>query len=133
MPFYEYVCDCGRTVTERRGYDVQSIPCACGGVAGRSPFNTPYIHGTTTPKFQLDPERFLDRAHEIDYAYSKADQEVGAYVPRPKNYRAGLVRAQSMFLEREGLNSKNTKAIVELDNKSLVDIKNQKVQHRRDS
>jgi len=60
-----------------------------------------------------------DRAQEIDYAYSKADQEVGAHVPRPKNYRAGLVRAQSLFLQREGL-GKNTGQIVELDKRSLA-------------
>ena len=119
MPFYAYRCESGHATTERRGYGDRSILCGCGDVATRSPFNTPYIHGATTPKFQPDPERFLDRAQEIDYAYSKADQEVGAHVPRPKNYRAGLVRAQSLFWQREGL-GRNMGQIVELDKRSLA-------------
>jgi len=118
VPFYEYVCERGHSTTERRGYDIESISCACGDVATRTPLNTPYIHGATTPKFQPDPERFLDRAQEIDYAYSKADQEVGAHVPRPQAYRAGIVRSQALSLQREGL-GKTTKQLVELDKKSL--------------
>ena len=119
MPFYEYRCESGHATTERRGYDVGSILCGCGSVAVRSPSNVPYIHGATTPRFQANPERFLDRAHEINYAYERADQEVGAYVPRPKAYRAGLARAQSILIREEGLKSNLTKQIVELDKKAL--------------
>ena len=112
--FYVFQCEDGHEATVRAGVSVSERPCGCGKVSKRRPFNVPYIHGATTPKFQADPERFLDRAQEIDYAYSKADNEVGAKVPRPKPYKAALVRSRQLLAQREGLGDKRTKLAFEL-------------------
>lgn len=79
--------------------------------------NVAYVHGATTPKFQPDHERFIDRAQEIDYAYSKADQEVGKHVPRPRSYRAGLVRSRAIALDRG--DTKLAATASELDKRAL--------------
>jgi hypothetical protein len=64
------------------------------------------------PRFHADPRRFLDRAQDIDYAYQKADEEVGKKVPRPRDYKAGVCRARAKLLE-EGSESEK-KAIFEI-------------------
>ena len=115
MPFYEFVCEDGHVTVARKGLSEREAPCGDCGQPAQRQFSVPYVHGSTTPKFQPDPERFLDRAQEIDYAYTKADNEVGARVSRPRGYRAGLVRARAMLMEREGLTSRNTKLAFELD------------------
>lgn len=124
MPFYEYHCKNGHKTTERRGYDADHSLCACGRVSGRSALNTPYIHGMTTPTNQLsadqlDPERFLDRAEYIDDAYVRADKETETKVKRPKGYKAGIVRARAMQIEREGFNHKSVAKLNELDAKAV--------------
>ncbi len=124
MAFYDYFCADRHRTTARRGYGVDSIPCECGLTAQRTPFNTPYIHGTTTPTNQLsvdqlDPERFLDTAEEVDYAYTKADNEVGAKLKRPKGYKAGIVRARALQIEREGFNHPSVNKLNELDARAV--------------
>ncbi len=125
MPTYEYICAGAHSSTARRGYEVASIPCeTCGEVAQRAFANIPYIHGMTTPTNQLsadqlDPERFLDRAEYIDDAYSRADTETETKVKRPMGYKAGIVRARAMQIEREGFNHKSVKKLNDLDAKAV--------------
>ena len=51
------------------------------------------------PRFNPDARRFLDRAHYIDYAYQKADEEVGKKVKRGRDYKAAVCRARAKLLE----------------------------------
>lgn len=125
MPFYDYTC--GRHVTTaRRGYDIDSIPCGtCERTASRTPFNTPFIHGSSGPAGtltpdELSPERFLDRAEYIDDAYARADSETGQKLKRPKGYKAGIVRARAMQIEREGFNHKTVEKLNELDRRAIA-------------
>jgi hypothetical protein len=60
-------------------------------------------------KFKVDHERFLDRAHYIDHAHEKAEQEVGMRLARPRWYNAALARSRSKAIEQ-----KDDKAIVEV-------------------
>ncbi len=125
MPTYEYICVGRHRSTARRGYEDASIPCeTCGEPAQRAFANVPYIHGMTTPTNQLsvdqlDPERFLDRAEYIDDAYVRADAETGRKVKRPKGYKAGIVRARAMQIEREGFNHKSVVKLNKLDAKAV--------------
>ena len=98
-----------------------SIPCeTCGEPAQRAFANVAYIHGMTTytnqlSVDQLDPERFLDRAEYIDDAYSRADAVSEKKVKRPMGYKASIVRARAMQIEREGFNHKSVVKLNELD------------------
>ena len=124
MPTYEYVCAGRHTTTQRGGYDSTHIPCAiCGKQATRAPFNWSYIHGAEpSGKLnvdQLDPERFLDTAEEVDYAYTKADNETSQKLKRPKGYKAGLVRARALQIEREGFDHPTVHKLNELDARAV--------------
>ena len=123
MPTYEYLCGKGHRSTARRGYDISSIPClVCGKPAQRNPCNVPFIHGAGPAGLtidQLDPERFLDRAEYIDDAYARADAETETKVKRPKDYRAGGVRARALQIEREGFGHPSVAKLNELDAKAV--------------
>lgn len=123
MPTYEYACKDGHQTTERRGYGSTSISCDCGLKAQRAPFNWSYIHGAgpagKLSVDQLDPERFLDTAEEVDYAYTKADNEVGKKLKRPSGYKAGIVRARALQIEREGFDHKTVNKLNELDARAV--------------
>ncbi len=101
MPRYEYLCKCGELTGRRGGYEDEVIACpACGQPARRRPF---YAAGSiitaTGGRFYPDPHRFLDRAQDIDYAYQRAEQEVGGYLRRGRDFEAGVVRARARLLE----------------------------------
>lgn len=64
------------------------------------------------PRFRPDPRRFLDRAQDIDYAYQKAEEEVGEKIPRSRDYKASVCRARAKLIE-EGTDSEK-KAIFEI-------------------
>ena len=64
------------------------------------------------PRFNPDARRFLDRVQDIDYAYQKADEEVGDKVPRGRDYKAAICRARAKLLE-EGTD-KEKQAIFEI-------------------
>lgn len=119
MPTYEYICEERHRSTARRGYKVALIPCLeCGEPAQRNPCNAPFIHGVGAAGLtvdQLDPERFLDRAEYIDDAYVRADKETEKKVKRPLGYKAGIVRARALQIEREGADSKAVHKLNELD------------------
>ncbi len=122
MPTYEYACKDGHQTTARRGYDVASIRCSCGKKARRTPCNVPFIHGAGPAGLtidQLDPERFLDTAEEVDYAYSKADAMSEKKLKRPKGYKAGIVRARALQIEREGFDHPSVHKLNELDAKAI--------------
>lgn len=123
MPTYQFSCANGHESVARRGYDAKSIACeTCGKPAQRAFANVPYIHGCGPAGLtidQLDPERFLDRAEDIDYAYQKADKEVEKKVKRPMGYKAGIVRARALQIEREGPDHKSVQKLNELDAKAV--------------
>ncbi len=102
---------------------MESIPClVCGKKAQRNPCNVPFIHGCGPAGLtidQLSPERFLDRAEYIDDAYVRADKETGEKVKRPQGYKAGIVRARALQIEREGADSKAVHKLNELDKRAV--------------
>ena len=125
--FYVYECVDGHETVARGGVSDSERPCGnCGKPSPRRFANTPFIHGATTPSFQADPERFIDRAPYIEDAYQRAEQEVGAPLDRPKYLRAGAARAQSLTMQREGLGSRFTKAAVAIDKAVTVDARKRK-------
>ncbi len=122
-PTYEYICEERHRSTARRGYEVALIPCLeCGEPAQRNPCNAPFIHGCGPAGLtidQLNPERFLDRAEYIDDAYVRADKETATKVKRPKGYKAGIVRARALQIEREGPDHKSVQKLNDLDAKAV--------------
>lgn len=101
MPWYIFGCAQGhRTGPARSSYATASVTCAeCGEDAPRLPFYGDNETFNPSGQFEPDHERFLDRAAEVEYAYSRADQETGEYVARPKWLNAGVARARSRIIQ----------------------------------
>jgi len=81
--WYEYTCPRGHVTERRGGVADAALPCSCGEMAQRRPFNHAAIVGATVAK---DERRrtadFVEASAEVDYHYTKAENE-GMSVKRP--------------------------------------------------
>ena len=94
MPYYEYVCARNHVTERRGGVDDVHAPCSvCDAPAQRRTFNLAYVVGTTTPIEQRQEVRdFQEASHEVDYHYSKAENE-GMPVKRPNLWKQAKKKA----------------------------------------
>jgi hypothetical protein len=110
MGLYDYRCVNGHTTEKRADRNLQHIICPeCGEAANRvAVYQDQYIFGETVAKGGSRATRegnikdkygrtrvsvFQEASAEIDYAHTKAENEVGCELPHPDLYKRALRRA----------------------------------------
>ena len=79
---YTYVCPNGHEIDRRGGVADVTLPCACGCIGTRKPFNRIAIKGETVAKAPYSVSEFVEASAEVDYHYTKAEND-GMPVKRP--------------------------------------------------
>lgn len=96
MPLYSFRCPAGHAFDKRVvSYDTTLETCACGAEARRAEVNLTSIVGETVMKpVKYRVSEFQEAHQEVDYAYSKVEQETGEKVKRPDLWKAAKQEAR---------------------------------------
>lgn len=94
MPFYQYRCLAGHLTEKRGGLEEAETPCSvCAEPAKRRDFNLVVIVGAL--KEQKYPvSRYREASEEVDYHYTKAENDYGGPIKRPNLWEAAKREAR---------------------------------------
>lgn len=102
MPRYDFACERGHVFEEWVSRDVTSVPCAsCGRRAARqlAVANVQAGAGAIAPKSErpLRIGAYQEAAQELDYLWTKKENEVGAPIQRPDYVSEAKKRATDVL------------------------------------